>query len=1158
MNNMKNYRSKATIRILLDMLPDPAAIADEKGNFLTVNNAFQEKIGLNGKELVGTSILELNIVSPESKAIILENLKNRTQGAAVESYEVCFTAKAGETRLVEVTGKTVRYAGHPASLVVFHDVTDRKNKVEEQIKFSEEKYKNLFENAPAVVVTIDLTGKITSANKAIMQYGFKENEIVGNSIFKLVPIEEKQKMRAGFKNIAAGKPAQGEIEILTPNGQRNAEYNSNPIWQNGKVIGYQTIIRDVTKRKKAEARVKELQEFQQLEVDRMPIGLIVWGMDFRVKTWNPSAARIFGFTQQEAFGKHPYDFIVPKQAKPNVEKIWRRLLEGDLTANSINENVTKDGRTLLCEWSNTPLKKDGAVIGILSMIQDITEGKKAEEALKESEKRSRAIVANSPMGIATSGADKHFLSANETFCRVLGYTEDELQKLTFKDITHPEDLKASALKMCELENGKISSFTLEKRYVKKDGAVINGKIMVNAVTDQNGKPSLFVAELEDTTEARRVQEALMKSEMQYRQLVNIAQEGIWAFDSNYCTVFVNPRMANMLGYAESEMVGKNLCDFVIKAEVEQAIQYLAQFKRGAEGTFEYEFPRKDGSKVYTSIAASQIKDDEGNRIGTLALVSDITLRKKTENELKQESQKLETITESIGVGLTITSKDYRILWTNKVMKQIRGVKDLEGRKCYATYNYLDTVCPDCGVRKVFEGKDFDSREYMVFDKERGSTVWMQLIATPIKDNDGTVTSALELVLPITERKMMEQSLKGSEERFRTILNSALDAIIAIDDAMNVAEWNPAASRIFGYTQEEIIGKPISKLIPFSVTQTATQEIRRFVETSPQESIGRLIEIIGLKKDGAEFFAELSFSKMQINGKNHGVAFVRDITERKQVQKKLQNYSRELEETVAQRTAELRAMQDRLLKAERLAAIGELAGMVGHDLRNPLQGIKNAAFYLKRKDTTISEAQGKEMLETIDKAIDHANKIINDLLEYSREIHLELREYALHTLLEDALRIIQIPDRIQIVSHVLAETQIRVDADKMMRVFINLIKNAIDAIPEKGTLEITSYQTGDNVEISFADTGTGIPKETLQKLFSPLFTTKAQGMGFGLAICKRFIESHGGIITVKTVVNGGTTFTITLPIKPIVEVHGEKTLINRPELLLTTTRASETP
>jgi signal transduction histidine kinase len=269
-----------------------------------------------------------------------------------------------------------------------------------------------------------------------------------------------------------------------------------------------------------------------------------------------------------------------------------------------------------------------------------------------------------------------------------------------------------------------------------------------------------------------------------------------------------------------------------------------------------------------------------------------------------------------------------------------------------------------------------------------------------------------------------------------------------------------------------------------------------------------------------------------------VAELEDITERKKaeelrkvLERKVNDYSEHLKCMVDLRTVQLKDANERLVKSERLAAIGELAGMVGHDLRNPLAGIKNAAYFLKKKGTAISEAQAKEMLEIIDKAIDHSDKIISDLLDYSREMHLELTKYAARTLVDEATRMIQVPDRIQIVNHVHEETWIWVNADKMTRVFINLIKNAIDAMPEKGTLEITSRQTRDSVEIAFADTGTGIPEETMHKIFSPLFTTKAQGMGFGLAICKRIIEAHGGTITVKTAVNKGTTLTITLPIKP---------------------------
>ena len=137
-------------------------------------------------------------------------------------------------------------------------------------------------------------------------------------------------------------------------------------------------------RKKAEEALYKSEALLKLQISRMPFGYIVWDTSFRVVSWNQAAERIFGFTLEEATGKHPYDLIVPKEAQPHVDIIWRRLLEGETTAHSINENLTKDGRTIICEWTNTPLRyHNGDVIGALSMVQDITERKKAEEKIKE-------------------------------------------------------------------------------------------------------------------------------------------------------------------------------------------------------------------------------------------------------------------------------------------------------------------------------------------------------------------------------------------------------------------------------------------------------------------------------------------------------------------------------------------------------------------------------------------------------------------------------------------------------------------------------------------------------------------------------------------------------------------------------------------------------
>jgi signal transduction histidine kinase len=233
---------------------------------------------------------------------------------------------------------------------------------------------------------------------------------------------------------------------------------------------------------------------------------------------------------------------------------------------------------------------------------------------------------------------------------------------------------------------------------------------------------------------------------------------------------------------------------------------------------------------------------------------------------------------------------------------------------------------------------------------------------------------------------------------------------------------------------------------------------------------------------------------------------------------------------AEQIQKLSEVQAQFVKAERFAAIGELAGMVEHDLRNPLTSIKNAAYYLKMKQGSSLDVKGKEMLEIIDKSVEHADKIVDNLLEYSKEINLEIEECSPKSLMDYILLMVQIPNRIRILDRAQDEPTIWVDTSKIEKVFINIIKNAIDAMPEKGTLEVSSKQIGKNVEFTFSDTGIGMSEQTLAKIFMPLFTTKAQGMGFGLAICKRIIDAHGGRITVETSLSKGTTFRVVLPIE----------------------------
>jgi signal transduction histidine kinase len=246
------------------------------------------------------------------------------------------------------------------------------------------------------------------------------------------------------------------------------------------------------------------------------------------------------------------------------------------------------------------------------------------------------------------------------------------------------------------------------------------------------------------------------------------------------------------------------------------------------------------------------------------------------------------------------------------------------------------------------------------------------------------------------------------------------------------------------------------------------------------------------------------------------------------QMKLNDYAQNLETKVNEKTTALAEAQSKLLQSERFAAVGQMAAMVGHDLRNPLTGIKTAIFYLKRTPIATSDEKNKKMLDLIEKDLDHASKILNDLLDFSREIKLEKETVNLSSLLSTSIRESRINEKVQITTSVDKNINAKVAPDKIQRVFVNLINNAVDAMPKGGSLTIDSKLNPNYVEISFSDTGIGISQENIDNLWKPLFTTKTKGIGLGLVICKRFVEAHGGQITVTSTLNKGTTFVVSIP------------------------------
>jgi PAS domain S-box-containing protein len=419
-------------------------------------------------------------------------------------------------------------------------------------------------------------------------------------------------------------------------------------------------------------------------------------------------------------------------------------------------------------------------------------------------------------------------------------------------------------------------------------------------------------------------------------------------------------------------------------------------------------------------------------------------------------------------------------------------------------------------------------------------------ATPVRDSAGKFIAAIQTLQDITERKQTEESLR--------LLSQAIEqtpTAVVITDREGAIEYvNPYFSKVTGYAAEEAIGQNPR------ILKSGWHPPEFYAELWKTILSGEIWrgEFRNKGKDGELYWENMSISPVKNAAGNitHFVAVKENITERKGAEEELQKWNRELESKVEERTRQLLASQEELVRKEKLAILGQLSGSVGHELRNPLGVMSNAVYFLKM---VLSEADEtvQEYLEIIKKEIDNSLYIITDLLDFARTRPPQTTALTVRALIEESLSRCTLPEHVALQSEIPENLpRLRVDPLQMEQVLTNFITNAVQAMPQGGALRITARFVGappcgcpeagdhggpplqDFVEISVNDSGEGISPENMNKLFQPLFTTKAKGIGLGLVVCKNLVEANGGRIEVESAPEKGATFTVLLPIE-----RGEK-------------------
>ena len=398
-----------------------------------------------------------------------------------------------------------------------------------------------------------------------------------------------------------------------------------------------------------------------------------------------------------------------------------------------------------------------------------------------------------------------------------------------------------------------------------------------------------------------------------------------------------------------------------------------------------------------------------------------------------------------------------------------------------------------------------------------------------EDLNTTTVSRDSLIKEVAERKQAEEALQKSKERFRALTESTSDWIWEINENAVYTYVSPKIKEILGYEPEEIIGKtPFDLMIPEEIKRVTAEfnaiaEARKSFEKLENANLHKDGRIITLETSGVPIF--------NVDGKFQGYrGFNRDITERKQAEEKLKEYSVNLEKMVDERTRELKETQETLIRKERLACLGEFSGSISHELRNPLGVINSSLYYLnmKLKD---SDEKVLQYLEHINSSVDSATMIIDSLLSLTQMKKPKMKRNNLVTIVSDSIVSSKVPGKVKVLQNFPDEKiRVNVEREQSLMAFKNIIKNAVEAMDGEGTLAVVIRKTGeDQVEVSFKDTGCGISSGNLDKIFQPLFCTKAKGIGFGLSVTKMIIESHGGTIRAESESGKGANFIISLPL-----------------------------
>ena len=809
-----------------------------------------------------------------------------------------------------------------------------------------------------------------------------------------------------------------------------------------------------------------------------------------------------------------------------------------------------------------PLKPVLDALSVIKLDLDnlIQEKEISKKDLQESEEKYRLLAENASDTIWMLNMDGAFTYHSPSIRKLRGYSPDEANRIALEQTITPVSMPL-LLHTTEEENTKPLADRWADRIVelemyRKDGGTIWTESLVRAVRDTDGNVTGLQGSTRDITDRKKVEDALNKSEAQYRLLADNAQDQIWLMDLNLKPTYISPSVEKIRGYTFEEIVQLPLDKQLTAISFQSAMEFFSieMPKAQADPTYfarplELEFYNKDGSTLWSENTFSQIRDENGKQLSILGVGRDITVRKQAEEALRQSEEKYRWVMNNMADIISVLDMNLRFTYVSPSVMRVRGYTAEE-----AVEQTLDqTLTPESMTiaAKFFEEEmkleasgtadPFRNRilEVAQYHKD-GSIIWLENSLSFIRDAAQKAVGISSVSRDITERKRVEENLRKSEEKYRNILESIEDGYFEVDLTGNLTFFNRSICNILNYPREELLGLNNRA---YMNPENAKKVFQAFNEILVTRVPSKGFEWEVIQKGGARRHIEVSVSLM-VSPEGMPTGFrgiARDVSERKEIELELKNHRELLEEMITARTSELAEAMRKSEYANK--AKSQFLANMSHEIRTPLNGILGMAEVCLK--TELDEEQ-KHIVGTITKEANSLLGIINEILDFSKiesgKLEIEQIPFDLRTLFEDMTESFSyrtINKGLELIFFISPETPTRLvgDPGRFRQILKNLIDNAFKFTHEGG-IYVKAEPTqdmGDKIKLRFIvkDTGIGISKEKQAIVFESFTqadgstTRKYGGTGLGTTISKQLTEMMGGEIGVDSDEGKGSTFWFTV-------------------------------